>query len=270
MCFGRLPYLGSDVLAEENEDIDKLRVEISAWTGLDIDQRDRADLPDKLYRFLKTLLAVNPADRPTTDEILQSIKAGASFYEHMHGSGPASPIKERKDSRSWPFTAGTASAEPTPTTLELRRRSSALVPSRHTDHGHSTFSPSPRTQSPNLGDNFSDTTERSNPTSAYHVPRLLPPPQPRRRNWLYGTYQTMSNSKLPFRVKSLLLAFKIGLFQGCSPVAANSWVFFPLVALAMEDFNDAGLVKSLVLLAVHLIVVVVTTWKGTMCQYATT
>jgi len=255
------------VLAEENEDIDKLRAEISAWTGLDADQRDRVDLPDKLYRFLKTLLAVNPADRPTTEEILQSIKAGASFYEHAHGSGPTSPMIERKENRSWPFAPSAISADPIPTTLELRRRPSALVTSRNTDGSRLAFSQSPRLHSPNSQSTSSDTTERSNSTSSYHVPRLLPPPPPRRHNWLFTTQQAMSNYKLPFRVKSILLAFKIGLFQGCSPEAANPWVFLPLVALAMEDFNDAGLVQSVLLLALHLVVIVLTTWNDTMCEH---
>jgi len=260
------------VITEENEDIDQLKADITAWSGLDLEHRDRSDLPDKLYRFLKTLLAVNPEERPSTDEILHSIRTGANFYEHAQASGPTSPIKERKDSRAWPFATSSVLAQATPTTLELRRRPSALVSQRNIDHSLTTkFSASPRTRSPDTestspytGSTF--TTGQSSPQreqTFYNVPRLLPAPQYRRKDLA----DRMSGYKLPFVVKSSILCFKIGMcLRGCSPVAANPWFTYPLLALAVVDLKDMGLLRSVILLVVHIAVVVIALQRDILCE----
>lgn len=76
LCFTELPYLNADIINEEKEDLDKLRDEISQWSGFDDAQKMRPYLPEKLYTFLKRLLSVDPSRRPTADEILTSIQAG--------------------------------------------------------------------------------------------------------------------------------------------------------------------------------------------------
>lgn len=273
MCFGRLPYSASDVVTEENEDIDKLKAEISAWTGLDLEQRDRSDLPDKLYRFLKTLLAIDPEERPSTDEILHSIRAGTNFYEHAQASGSTSPIKERKDSRAWPFTTSSVSAQPTPTTLELARRPSALVSQRNIEHSLPTnFSPSPRTlspdtegTSPHTGSTFATgQSSRQRDPTFYNVPKLLLAPQSRRRDKADRMLQSLSEYKLPFMVKSSILCFKVGMFlRGCS---ANPWIAYPLLALAVMDLSDMGLLRAIVLMVVHIAVVLFATQRNIMCE----
>jgi serine/threonine protein kinase len=73
MCFGRLPYQSADSIQEEFEDIDLLRAEISSWSGFQDERRERPELPVQLYDFLKKLLAISPADRPSADDILESI-----------------------------------------------------------------------------------------------------------------------------------------------------------------------------------------------------
>jgi len=74
MCFGRLPYKAADTVQEELEDVDLLRAEISAWSGYQEERRERPDLPVQLYHFLKRLLAINPADRPSAIEILSALR----------------------------------------------------------------------------------------------------------------------------------------------------------------------------------------------------
>nr|POE64920.1 putative serine/threonine-protein kinase iksa [Quercus suber] len=90
MCFGRLPYSNADDINEENEDLVELRAEITRWTGFDDETRVRPDLPEKLYRFLKRLLSVAPAERPSTDDILASIKGGGGMGDSgdVEGSIP--------------------------------------------------------------------------------------------------------------------------------------------------------------------------------------
>jgi len=75
MCFGRLPYKSADSIAEEFEDIDLLRAEISSWSGFQDERRERPELPIQLYNFLKRLLAINPADRPSAQDILDAIRS---------------------------------------------------------------------------------------------------------------------------------------------------------------------------------------------------
>ena len=74
MCFGRLPYVsaGKDIV-EEFEDVDGLREEISGWDGYRRG-KEREDLPEEVYTLLNKLLARDPRDRPTAQEILKAIE----------------------------------------------------------------------------------------------------------------------------------------------------------------------------------------------------
>nr|CDP29370.1 Putative protein of unknown function [Podospora anserina S mat+] len=74
MCFGRLPYHFANAVNEELEDIDQLRAEITDWKGFHDERRERPDLPHKLYQLLQKLLAVNPLERPTANEVLGAMK----------------------------------------------------------------------------------------------------------------------------------------------------------------------------------------------------
>jgi serine/threonine protein kinase len=96
MCFGRLPYKSADSLQEENEDIDLLREEISTWSGFQGERKERPDLPNQLYGFLKRLLAIDPADRPSAGDILgalQTEKGLDSAPRKRTGSGQGLGIR---------------------------------------------------------------------------------------------------------------------------------------------------------------------------------
>ena len=82
MCFGRLPYLNSDTEHDENEALDRLRVEISAWNGFEDKYREaRSDLPERLYGSLKHLLSTDPSKRPSAADILLGIGTEFGFGE---------------------------------------------------------------------------------------------------------------------------------------------------------------------------------------------
>lgn len=51
-----------------------LRAEISTWSGFKDERQERPDLPDQLYEFLIRLLAINPPERPSAEEILHAIR----------------------------------------------------------------------------------------------------------------------------------------------------------------------------------------------------
>lgn len=74
ICFGRLPYHAANAVQEELEDIDMLRAEITDWKGFQDERRERPDLPPKLYQLLKRLLAIDPNERPSANEVLSAMK----------------------------------------------------------------------------------------------------------------------------------------------------------------------------------------------------
>lgn len=86
LCFAELPYINADIIHEELEDLDQLREEIGQWTGFDNRRRLRPDLPEKLYIFLERLLSVDPNRRPSADEVLNGIQAGANANAGAHDS----------------------------------------------------------------------------------------------------------------------------------------------------------------------------------------
>lgn len=79
MCFGRLPYQGANAIQEELEDIDQLRAEITDWQGFQDERQERPDLPSKLYKLLKKLLALDPVERPSANEVLLAMKSETNF-----------------------------------------------------------------------------------------------------------------------------------------------------------------------------------------------
>lgn len=105
MCFGQLPYIGSDARNEENEDLTALREEISAWKGLSDTSQLRSDLPDRLYNDLKTLISPDPSLRPSAEDILLGIELGI-------GEDVASPSRQSMSPSKAPLSPGTN--KPTP------------------------------------------------------------------------------------------------------------------------------------------------------------
>ncbi|KAI1448874.1 kinase-like protein [Annulohypoxylon stygium] len=83
LCFGRLPYANANTIHEELEDIDLLRAEITDWKGFHDEKRERPDLPLKLYQLLKKMLALNPTERPSANEVLSVMN-----HETYHGGFP--------------------------------------------------------------------------------------------------------------------------------------------------------------------------------------
>ncbi|OAA73399.1 protein kinase [Cordyceps fumosorosea ARSEF 2679] len=79
MCFGKLPYRSANAIQEELEDVELLRAEITDWQGFIEERRERPDLPAKLYTLLKKLLALDPAERPSANEVLHAMKSETNF-----------------------------------------------------------------------------------------------------------------------------------------------------------------------------------------------
>ncbi|KAI2782527.1 kinase-like protein [Daldinia loculata] len=91
LCFSRLPYVNANAVQEELEDIDLLRAEIAGWKGFRDEKRERPDLPSKLYKLLKKMLALNPAERPSATEVL-SVMNHESYHGGLRGRSTSPSI----------------------------------------------------------------------------------------------------------------------------------------------------------------------------------
>lgn len=96
MCFGRLPYQAANTVHEELEDIDLLRAEITDWKGFEGERRERPELPGKLYTLLKQLLALNPNDRPSANEVLTALKNATILEGMFRGTIPPLGLAGRR------------------------------------------------------------------------------------------------------------------------------------------------------------------------------
>ncbi|KAB2580803.1 hypothetical protein BFW01_g6909 [Lasiodiplodia theobromae] len=263
MCFGRLPYQNADDLHEENEDLDQLRAEIASWQGFDDVRKARSDLPDKLYSFLKRLLSLNPAERPTTEQILHGIGAGSGL-EDINGFGPMfDDIGPRISSAESP--------SPSPSKLQRRQSTQAgllrAAPSklRQQASAEDHRSPSPpmsrkppsstsRTPTPpdSAGlilrkrklENYSPPPSSPHhhhhphhPSSPTSPARLMLPPSPSSTFILY-VHNFLTTPAVVSAIKLTLFLVKIlSLSRPCAPFAANPWVAYPLLCLAALDFG---------------------------------
>lgn len=99
MCFGRLPYQGANAIQEELEDIELLRAEIVDWKGFQDERRERTDLPTRLYKLLKKLLASDPAERPSANEVLIAMKSETNFDGITRGDRTMATPSSSRNSR---------------------------------------------------------------------------------------------------------------------------------------------------------------------------
>ncbi|KAF2262679.1 kinase-like protein [Lojkania enalia] len=247
MCFARLPYRNADGIDEDKEDLDQLRAEISSWGGFDDERRIRKDLPEKLYKSLKHLLALNPDERPGTEEILHVIKSTASFDDFNGFGGPSrlddlGPRISRVDT-------------PSPAPQVHRKRGSA----HYTRPSKSKLSASVMDRSPSPPPQHLSSDRESTPpegsvilrprkvdlprpqdthSSPTQSPRLMLPPPPPAHLRLY---QFIHNPTFMGVTKITLFCVKVfSLFSPCQPFAADPWVAYPLLCFASLDFLFIG------------------------------
>ncbi len=283
MCFGRLPYTNADI-DEEKEDLDLLRDEISAWSGFDEESRARSDLPDKLYKFLKRLLSFDPAQRPSTEEILLGIKTGSGLdgtngtnhngssgiFEDIRSSSRISrvdsPTPDTSHGRASGRSMNSSSALARPNSSKLRStsftntRSHQASSSSHDDDDGSAVSPHDSSLILRRDQNYFPSF-MAQPQS----PLLMPAPNP------VIKYGFVSSEMLHTAGKVLLLACKIiSIIQPCSPFAPNPRISYLLIGFAILDplmsplRNWGGVTMVLILL--HCLVFVVASRWNVLCM----
>ena len=270
MCFGRLPYNNADDVNEENEDLDELRAEITKWPGFDDELRSRPDLPEKLYKYLKRLLSVDPNERPSSDEILASIKGGAGLADI------ASNFVEENSSRVSAIDSPRQGVSPRPQNRKPQQIRPGLSQlSRHISSD--TVRPTSPIRRHSGSGKHPNSRTKSRPTSPVdgslmklpkHVeitppspeegkqsPRLMLPPPPERPPTLRQKISRFSQRP------HALTAFRLFMFAAkllllmvpCAPYAANAWILYPLLALAALDLGylKLGYANEILLSSVH-------------------
>ena len=252
--------------------------------GFDDEHRIRADLPDKLYKFLKRLLSLHPSDRPSTEEILESIRGGTTLEElgqHQDRPSVLSDLRHRISNLDSPA--------PTPP-----RRSSiqklGVPPPQFKRPGSALRQSSPeqspsRPSSPVRRDlNGSADGERAHVDAMLErslSPRkrlALPPPPPPSTHSRFLNILAHPTTSLASRVCVFL--FKIyTLTQSCTPYEAKWFIAYPLLALALLDFvgiphpsreevhQGASWRFSAILLVVHLGIVFFASRVGGLCAF---
>ena len=271
LCFGQLPYHNADNLNEENEDLDQLREEITSWTGLEDQRNMRPDLPDKLYKFLRRLLSLNPTQRPSAEEILNGIKTGSGLDETVE-TRPRSQghlyDDIRTGSRILPVDTPTSNSPMPPNPAQkINSGFSRTGPpgklrlgsfqKEQTDSPPVTDDEDQRAVSP--GGSLVLHSRHSSPTKILETPHFLPLSSRPSSLYTPASLRTMKVVLLVLKILSISLP--------CMPVAANPSVVFPLYGLATLDLliGDSGVVVSLALLTVHVVVMIGALRMGVFC-----
>lgn len=293
MCFARLPYRNADGIDEDNEDLEQLRAEISTWAGIDDEHRVRSDLPEKLYRSLKRLLALNPDERPATEEILHVLKSPSVFDEFNAYAGPSG----MED-----FSPRVSRAEtPSPGPAQMTRTRSSVH--HYARPGRSSLGASAMERSPSpppihparrKSSEEAAVVLRSNkiefprPEELVRTPSpqrlMLPPPPPVEPGWFDGfrdyMVSVLTNPVMTSMVKVIFFFVKVvSLFGPCQPFAAVPWATYSLLGLASLDFLYphmvmvphvrrrffGNLVGSLALFAVHATIVALLWRSNRLC-----
>jgi serine/threonine protein kinase len=275
MCFGRLPYSSADSIQEEFEDIDMLRAEISTWSGFKNERQERPDLPGQLYEFLTRLLAINPLERPSAEEILHAIRTETGL------ESPPRVGRKNPSNGSLRLDLGIGKRiqpldTPAPGTPEPRSDSrQPLATPEDADHERrerTSISPPPEPSSIDIPprEPSKDFISRRDRSQTPPTPLLMPPPSTplsRFQNQLvvyrhHSFHWAMRNQHaLVHGAKLVIFIAKMyALTRPCLPFATNTFVAYPLLLFAAVELAFGRTVPwriSGILMAVHLTVLAI-------------
>lgn len=270
MCFRRLPYKSADSFEEDFEDMDLLRAEISTWSGYQDERRERPELPNQLYNFLKRLLAVNPNDRPSANEILEAIRTERGLQNPprvRHGS--SSGVRARIQAIDSPMPPATPVNEREP----KRVRSRAYIEDPSSEASSRSSSPTPNSQ---LAIEISR-HRTPVPITKPHIttPLLMPPPTTFVSSFMnrISLYRHYSETWAQHNEQSLILLARVSIFlfkvfmitKPCLSPLARRWIWYPLVTIAAVELGLGTRLSWSIsggLVALHFMVVGLFDWFG--------
>ncbi|OTB02948.1 hypothetical protein M426DRAFT_12984 [Hypoxylon sp. CI-4A] len=261
LCFGRLPYVNANVIQEELEDIDQLRVEIAGWTGFQDDMRGRPDLPLQLYQLLKKMLSLDPTERPTAIEVLTAMNhesyigglRSASPPVTLHGRRvqnldsplpPSTPVPDPHKHHT--YNSGDNFPSPVEESLTASSHSSQANLQNSLQKYGTPSTPRHRSHAMTLSRSQEGFT-RSSPDRARataHTPLLMPPPSgafgtlsPQAQQYLIYISRNHGDS-IMFTFRLLLFLVKIlSIAKQCWPFTVTLGVGVPLLGLAGVDLG---------------------------------
>ncbi|KAJ8603404.1 hypothetical protein MRB53_042171 [Persea americana] len=227
MCFKGVPYSNSDDVINETEDVEVLREEISKWPGMN-EERLRADLPDQLYMFLRLLLSTDAEKRPSTAEILHTIRSGGV-----------------------PATEGTARRSPSTDKEPFRR------PSNAEERKHSLVA---RQSAMSISRGDQSASQAASGVKRIDRPLLLPPGSstPVLTRLVSTPKDVLGVALFCLKVWSLSML--------CRPLAVRVAVQMPLTLLAAVDLRQHRTSISAVLLIIHVCTIVVLHRLESLCE----
>lgn len=245
MCFGRLPYSSADSIQEDFEDLDMLRAEISTWSGFKDERQERSDLPDQLYDYLKRLLAINPLERPSADEILHAIRTerGLDSPPRVGRSSAANgnmSLNLGIGKRIQPLDT------PAPGTPEPRSNSrppfATPDDTSHDEREENTPSKEPKSINLHPKEPSKDFIAHRDRSQTPPTPLLMPPPTTsftnfRNQLFVYRhhaiSWAMLNQQALAHGAKLVIFVIKMyALTRPCLPLAPNPMVAYPLLLLA--------------------------------------
>ncbi|KAL8784709.1 MAG: hypothetical protein Q9213_003805 [Squamulea squamosa] len=275
LCFSKLPYQNADNLNEENEDLEQLRDEITSWSGLHEERKLRPDLPEKLYTFLRRLLSLVPADRPSAEEILYGIKTGSGLDEISDARAPsASHIFDdlRNSSRISPIDSPQGGT-PGPRTPARRQSTTGFAQTGGIANLRlSSFQRAKATgQSASAEDRPHSPSDslilREQYPSPTRVLAQLPAPHHSQSTLSIGRF-AFPGASTRRSVKPILLLAKIfSINLLCNPMAARPTIAYPLLAFTALDvvFINLGLGISVMLMIAHVLLLWGFSASGKLC-----
>lgn len=289
LCFAELPYASADIINEEKEDLDQLRKEITSWAGFDQARRKRPDLPEKLYTFLERLLSVDPDRRPTADEVLNGVQAGANAnefrFKRNSSASPDLPTGARirpvdSPQPSMDRRALSPAKKMPRNPVAFRRDSmfdanefgasspsgSEVIDGRPSLSSDQNIVVRPRySTSPPISPTRHSHDESIHNHQPQHIPRqqLLPPP-PSRFNSLDFFKASISSPGLQF---SVFLIKVVSVLHPCSPLSVKPWILYPLLLLAAISLGAHDPRLQALAIITHMLVVGVGMRLSALCTW---
>ncbi|KAE8366181.1 kinase-like domain-containing protein [Aspergillus caelatus] len=299
LCFAQLPYSNADLIHEEREDLDRLREEISQWAGFDYARRMRPELPEQLYTFLERLLSVNPDRRPSADDVLNGLQAGASVNENIRSRWTGSSSSDGHSGSRMQFSENSTPASFSRTPTSPRKPFSRSPVALRRDSHYESNGGGPMAFVDDLGPHderrmslgaerdmiirgrYSSTPSlppvQNEPSEAREsqepFQHLLPPPSsgPSLTRFFPFLSSTLPDLQIPLPTIQLgfFLLKVVSAFQPCSPLAVNPWMFYPLLLLAALNLRTKSIGMQTMFLIIHLVAVSLSMQFGVMCLWQT-
>ncbi|KAF8540998.1 kinase-like domain-containing protein [Trichophaea hybrida] len=290
MCFGKLPYVGADQINEENEDLDALREEISAWQGLSDEEKIRTDLPERLYHSLQTLIHPDPNVRPTAEDILLGIEMGIGEESPpMAGSiGGQKGVCEMDESQALGFRRISPVADSPRSVTPVDPLASKLHPEYSTfksngkpttEHRKAPSTISKKTpkktsklcqsSEPPASPPLAPASATVNESSMILRPRVNPGVPEAALEALPAGFSWRDKMFANYMILKIIVFFVkvVSLSQPCMPAAPKSSVYYPILGLAILDFTAPPLTLTIVLGVTHVVLLFLVRISVGLCVY---